>query len=113
MFHPQYKELWKINVFKCRSGVFYFDPHRVSPFKNIDLFPDLFIFRHYPYREPTATVRRLVRDRKDRMSRWNVENRVSDHYVKYDESDTFVFDGNRAGLQKWSEFRKPKFVPAD
>jgi glycosyltransferase involved in cell wall biosynthesis len=106
-FHPQPNELWKINMFKCRAGVFYSDPHTVSPLAKVALFPHLFILRHYPYRRPERTQKRLLVERRDRMSIWNIENRVSCHYIKYTEEDTFIFDEMRDEMQRWSQFRKP------
>ena len=108
-FHTQYNELWKINVFKCRAGIFYIDPHKVSPLTNIVLFPHLFIIRHYPFRHPERTKNRLLKERRYRMSSWNIENRVSCHYSQYTEDDTFVFDEKRQEMRRWSEFRKPIF----
>jgi hypothetical protein len=106
--HPECNELWKVNVFKCRAGVFYLDPHRVSPLANMVLFPHLFVLRHYPYRHPERTRRRLLKERKDRMSSWNVENRVSCHYTKYSEEDTFLYDDIEDEMERWSQFRKPR-----
>ena len=104
--HPQANMLWKINMFKVRSGLFYFDPHRLSPFENINLFPNLFILRHYPFRHPALTRCRLVLERRDRMSDWNLANNVSCHYTKYSERDTFLFDDQIAEMRRWSEFKK-------
>jgi glycosyltransferase involved in cell wall biosynthesis len=108
-FHPQHNELWKINAFKCCAGIFYFDPHKVSPFTNIVLFPHLFIIRHYPYRHPERTKNRLLNERRFRMSSWNIENQVSCHYTQYTEDDTFIFNEKKQELQRWSELRKPIF----
>lgn len=108
-FHHQHNELWKMNVFKGRSGLFYSGPHRVSPLTKAVLFPHLFVLRHYPYRHPERTKRRLLDERKDRMSLWNIENQVSCHYTKYMEADTFLFDEMRDETQRWSHFRKSPY----
>lgn len=105
-FHPQCDELWKLNVFKCRADISYVDPHRLSPTGSLVLFPHLFILRHYPYRHPERTRRRLLVERRARMSLWNLENQVSCHYAKYTENTAFFFDDMRHQMQKWSQFVK-------
>lgn len=107
--HPQHNELWKINMYKSRGGVAYYNPHLVSPFGNINVFPDLFILRHYPYRAPERTSQRLLLERRDRMSSWNVRNDLSCHYGRFSERDTFIFDHMRGEMRRWSRFVKPAF----
>ena len=114
--HEREKELWKINIFKKQQEVYMADPHILhAPYEISQyLFPELLILRHYPFRNPQRTYQRLIRDRKNRLSRYNLENNVSNHYLKYGPDSEFVqtsftFDRIKSGCFRWSELQKKPF----
>src|SRR3989344_2323515 len=90
-FHPEANKIWKINIFKPES-LTYDSAHSVAPLNKIKLFPNLFIIRHYLYKSPEATRKKIFKDRKQRLSNWNITNKVSCRYLEYSEDDDFLFD---------------------
>jgi glycosyltransferase involved in cell wall biosynthesis len=130
-FHPEHNKIWIINAFKSNSGIFYEDAHKVLPISKIKIFPHLFITRHYPYRNPERTKQRIIQERKNRVSKWNLDNKISYKYLDFEDNETFFFDDMREKLSDknykieqdirgkkptptnlclWSEFKKPIFT---
>lgn len=108
--HPRHDELWKINIFQNRRDVYMQDPHvlYVPDDLPLALFPELFILRHYMYRNSQRTYQRLIKDRRDRLSAYNLESGISNHYTRYTDDSEFVrtnftFDRIRQDCLRWSE----------
>lgn len=113
--HVQYNEVWKAPIFKPACGVRMIDPHRVEVLGDLKsaLYPHLFILRHYPFRHPETTRQRLTKDRRDRLSKRNVDLGMSVHYLKYTEGSVFLetgftFERLRGECTRWSKYRKAK-----
>ncbi len=114
--HPDHNQMWKTPIYNKRAGVYMTDPHQVAVPGSLQdaLFPDLFILRHYPYRDPQRTYQRLIRERRDRLSKANLDGNISNHYLQYtDDSDivqnTFLFDGSLHECERWSKFVKKTY----
>jgi len=101
MYHSPH-DLWKINCFK--SGLKYFNPKNPEPLSAVKLFPSLFIIRHYPFRNPERTRKRLIDDRKKRLSQEMLARYSSEKYLAYKEEDTFLFDNLLSKSTTWGDF---------
>lgn len=115
-FHEREKELWKINIFKKQEGVHMVDSHILHAPYDVSqyLLSELLILRHYPFRGPQRTHQRLIRERRDRLSRYNLENNVGNHYLRYTPDseivqNSFTFDRIRQKCLRWSELQKKPF----
>ena len=104
--HPEHDRIWKTALYRAGSGLTLTSIHRIDPEEKIRIFPDLFIIRHYRFREPESTRVRLIKDRKERLSADDIERKYCKYYLKINEDSPMTFDHKIGITKRWSEFKK-------